>query len=134
MRKLLWIIGILLLIGGSYVVASKLNPNVDPMIAQTVGPPVVGAYNAIITSPFFMTWIAPPLNAFLIGCGLMFILSLVIWKKGSDIKGVLGFKKKTTQTGQYQDRMASEPVRIQVETVPPKPLEPEKKVEEKVPA
>lgn len=80
MRKIVIFVGFLLLIGFVYLVVSRYYPWMDKAVIDAVGPPLANAYTAIVTSSLWQTWIAPSLNSFLIGSGLMFILVVVVWK------------------------------------------------------
>ena len=128
MRKLYWLILILLIIGISYVVASKMSPAVDEWALANVLTPIhgglVGVYTAIITNATWVTYVAP--NAWWV-CGIAGVIGGVLLYRWHIIDKVKTIKVAPTSLGSKitLQREPAEPEQAPVQTskieTPPQP-------------
>ena len=82
MQKKTWFLILLAFAVFGYFIASKMNPGVDTWVATNILQPIqnglASTYNAITSSPFWQTYIAP--NSAYIGSGIGFLSGIIVYR------------------------------------------------------
>ena len=128
MRKLYWFVLILVLIGVAYVVASKLSPAVDEWMLANVLRPIHGAgvsvYTTIITSPTWVTYIAP--WGWVI-CGVGGLITGVLLYRWRVVDKIRAMKKQAVAVTLQREIPSSTP-----QPIPKQPVAEEKPAEKQI--